>query len=195
MTIFFTSDLHLQHTNIIKYCKRPFENVDVMNESLIAYWNSRVTSQDIVYFLGDLCLGKDHNSLEHGHMLIRQLRGQKFWIYGNHDHKEQRKAYDQYFQKADNLMQITIGDDKIVLCHYPLARWNADLHGSWMLYGHVHPRDPWFSPYRSCCVGVDAWDYAPVSYEELKPLMNSRPVMPVGKVYIGDEEDSGHEKE
>lgn len=52
--IFVTSDLHLGHYNIIRYCKRPFNNLDDMNTKLVRNWNSVVSPKDTVYFLGDL---------------------------------------------------------------------------------------------------------------------------------------------
>lgn len=55
--VFFTSDTHFNHTNIIKYCQRPFRDIYEMNETLIANWNNVVAPDDIVFHLGDFCLG------------------------------------------------------------------------------------------------------------------------------------------
>ena len=53
--IWFTSDLHFNHLNILKYepKSRPFENVAEMNEALIKNWNDRVKPEDTVFVLGD----------------------------------------------------------------------------------------------------------------------------------------------
>ena len=56
---FFTSDLHLSHRNIIKYCKRPFIDENEMNEAIISRWNSIVSPKDIVYVVGDVTFEKD----------------------------------------------------------------------------------------------------------------------------------------
>jgi len=56
MNIFFTSDHHFGHTNIIKFCNRPFANVDEMNEELIRRWNEKIAPGDEVYHLGDFAL-------------------------------------------------------------------------------------------------------------------------------------------
>ena len=40
--VFFTSDTHFYHANIINFCKRPFANVETMNEALIENWNAVV---------------------------------------------------------------------------------------------------------------------------------------------------------
>ena len=53
MTIYFTSDLHLGHKNIIRLSKRPFISVEEMDEEIIRRFNSLVTENDTVYDLGD----------------------------------------------------------------------------------------------------------------------------------------------
>lgn len=55
--VFFTSDTHFNHTNIIRFCSRPFKDVEHMNETLIANWNRVVGPDNIVFHLGDFCLG------------------------------------------------------------------------------------------------------------------------------------------
>lgn len=55
--VFFTSDTHFNHTNIIRFCNRPFKDVSHMNETIISNWNRVVGPEDIVFHLGDFCLG------------------------------------------------------------------------------------------------------------------------------------------
>lgn len=81
MSTFFTSDLHLGHQNIIKYCSRPFGSVEEMNETLISNYNEMVSESDWVYFLGDICMGKIAETLP----LVSRLNGKKVLIAGNHD--------------------------------------------------------------------------------------------------------------
>ena len=57
--IFAISDTHFGHSNIIKYCDRPFHSVSEMNEKLIDNWNNIVTEQDHIYHLGDVYFGTD----------------------------------------------------------------------------------------------------------------------------------------
>ena len=57
--IYFISDTHFYHSNIIKYCDRSFNNINEMNETIINNWNNIVTKQDTVYHLGDFCLSSD----------------------------------------------------------------------------------------------------------------------------------------
>ena len=58
--VYFTSDTHFYHSNIIDFCKRPFKNVEDMNETLIENWNRIVSQDDNVFHLGDFCLGGSH---------------------------------------------------------------------------------------------------------------------------------------
>ena len=67
--VFFTSDTHFNHTNIIRFCNRPFKDVSHMNETIISNWNRVVGPEDIVFHLGDFCLG---GSAEWVNVLNRQ---------------------------------------------------------------------------------------------------------------------------
>ena len=87
--VFFTSDTHLYHGNIIRFCNRPFKDVDMMNETIISNWNNTVGQDDIVFHLGDFCLG---GSAEWTKMLDR-LNGRIYLIMGNHDLKYIRQGY------------------------------------------------------------------------------------------------------
>lgn len=78
---FYTSDLHLGHANVIKFDNRPFANVDEMDQCIITRWNERVSDEDTVYILGDVC----HRNSKDSSWYLKQLRGHKILILGNHD--------------------------------------------------------------------------------------------------------------
>lgn len=81
--IFFTSDLHFNHSNVIKWCNRPFLNVEEMNQSLIDNWNKKVSNKDIVFHLGDL-FWKYYNDKQ----ILDALNGERIYLIpGNHDSK------------------------------------------------------------------------------------------------------------
>lgn len=137
--IWFTSDLHFDHTNIIKYCNRPFSSADEMNEALIDGWNSCATENDIVYHLGDFCFSRN---VEHVDSLMTQLKGTKRLIKGNHD---KRNMYSDLVGKAHSKVEWfrdihneQIGDRALVLSHFPFAVWDRKHHGSIHLHGHSH---------------------------------------------------------
>lgn len=159
--IWFCSDLHLGHANIIKYCERPFHSVEEMDEALINNWNSRVGSKDIVFYLGDL-------AFDNHEKYLRALNGQIYFIYGNHD--KNIDLYSDRFKALEDLLEVKIGEQYITLCHYPMASWPRSFYDSWHLYGHVHSKQDMFPKLLSHDVGVDRNGYAPVNYEELKNI-------------------------
>ncbi|MCR5324964.1 MAG: metallophosphoesterase [Lachnospiraceae bacterium] len=79
--ILYTSDLHFGHSNVIGFDHRPFADRDEMDHVLIELWNGRVQPDDTVYIVGDLCF-RNENPPE---CYLRQLKGHKYLIIGNHD--------------------------------------------------------------------------------------------------------------
>lgn len=162
MTIWFTSDTHFNHANVIKYCQRPFKSVEEMNAGLVAKWNASVKPGDDLYFLGDFALGKERDAVDH---ILPMLNGRKFLIKGNHD-ASCVKATVRWASVHDYLEIRPEGAPLIVLCHYPFAVWNGSHHGSINLHGHSHGTFKSPNP-RQIDVGVDCWDYKPVSLRSL----------------------------
>lgn len=112
---FFTSDTHFNHANIIKFCNRPFKDVEQMNDVMIANWNSVIGKDDTVFHLGDFCLG---GAAEWTKILDR-LNGKIYLIMGNHDLKNIRQGFISRFEHVAMQMRIEIGKKRIYLCHYP----------------------------------------------------------------------------
>lgn len=183
MRYFFTGDTHFGHTNIIKYAKRPYKNVDEMNETLIALWNGVVGKDDCVYHLGDVAFCPPDKAT----WIVSRLNGQKHLIFGNHDKGLRHdKAFLDQFVWARDFTEIKIADKdaregsrKIVLCHYAMRVWNKSHHGSWHLYGHSHGSLPDDPNSLSLDVGVDAWEQAPIPYELIKERMAKKKFVPI----------------
>jgi len=173
--IFFTADLHLGHANIIKHCNRPFSSVEEMDEHLISAWRSCVRSNDSVYILGDLIFRNTASPESY----LSRLSGKKHLILGNHD-KDWIKKVDmtQVFVSVERFAEISDGQHKITLCHYPLMSWNRIAKGSYMVHGHIHNnRDAmYFTLMREMPnllnAGVEINEYRPVSFDEL--VINNR---------------------
>jgi calcineurin-like phosphoesterase family protein len=169
--IFFASDTHFGHANIIKYSNRPFANTKEMDEALITNWNSRVKPTDDIYHLGDFCFG----STAYADYILKQLNGNKFFIFGNHD-KAIRDEAAANFKWLRHYYELKEDKQTIVLCHYAMRVWNKSHHGSYMLYGHSHGKleaTPWG---KSMDVGVDCHNYFPISLEEVTAIMDKRTV-------------------
>ena len=180
--LFFTSDTHFSHENVIKYAKRPFANVDEMNETLIKNWNNTVTKQDIIYILGDVAFERDEDKLV---WMLSRLNGEKHLIEGNHDDKMTAKVKKQ-FQTISQLREIRVAAPElehkwqyITLCHYAMRVWNKSHYGAFHLFGHSHGTMPDDPNSLSLDVGVDCWNYAPVSYAQIKERMKKKTFKPI----------------
>jgi len=176
-TIWFTSDLHLGHANIIKYCERPFADITAMDEGLIANWNARVKPGDVVYCIGDFALVREPQQVLN---YVRRLHGQIHLIHGNHDRFVKQKRTDNYgFAEILTYKEIKPTDTKIVLCHYAFKTWNGSHRGSWNLHGHSHGNMPRDLKMRQLDVGVDVWNYRPISLEEVAEEMKKSVFTPI----------------
>lgn len=162
--IYFTADLHLGHANVIRFCNRPFTDVEEMDEALIANWNATVTGKDDVYILGDLFY---RNSVPADETLHR-LRGRKHLILGNHD-KRWINTVDlpRYFADVTNLLTYKRDGVKYTLCHYPMLSWEGRGRGGYMIHGHIHNNKPEIDNDYLLNAGVEVNGYAPVPFDEL----------------------------
>lgn len=171
--VFFTSDTHFNHANIIRYCQRPFKDTAEMNETLIANWNRTIGNDDIVFHLGDFCLG---GAAEWAQMLDR-LNGRIYLILGNHDLKNIRQGFIDRFEHVAMQMRIEVGKKKIYLSHYPYLCFEGGYKDDvWQLFGHVHTRlsntgiDAGRLQYlypTQLDVGVDNNNFTPRSFEQV----------------------------
>lgn len=177
--VYFTSDTHFNHTNIISFCQRPFKNVDEMNERIIANWNEVVGEDDIIFHLGDFCLG---GAAEWTRLLDR-LNGKIYLIMGNHDRKNIRQGFMDRFEHVAMQMHIEVGKQRIYLNHFPFLCFEGGYKDVWQLFGHVHTRKSntgidagrlqYLYP-TQYDVGVDNNDFAPVSFEQVKRIIGKQ---------------------
>lgn len=154
--IYFTSDTHFGHKNIITFCNRPYSSTNEMDEELISGWNASVKQDDIIYHLGDVAFAKAPRIQE----IIGRLNGQKYLIRGNHDKLSNTKFEEFGFIEVHKSLTLALEDVKVTLEHIP----KLDIRGV-QLCGHVHndwwiKNNPWGM---NINVGVDQWDYLPVS--------------------------------
>jgi len=169
--IYFSSDHHFFHKNIIKYENRPFQNLDEMHEYYIQEWNDTVKSNDTIYYLGDLTCNQN-NLLEIKH-LISKLNGHIHFIRGNHDHK---KIHQCNLASVQDYKCIKINGQNIVLFHYPIASWRKMGNGSWHLFGHCHGN--YQNLGKSLDVGIDNVGRI-ISFDEVKEIMDKKEIVKV----------------
>ena len=132
---YYISDLHIGHENVIKLDHRPFADTDEMFDAIVSNWNKTVKGNDTVYILGDFIWKKKNEWAE----IVKQLKGKKVLIRGNHDPKEFSDEVRALFVDIKDYMEIQDGQYKVVLCHYPLLSYFHDFSPNVvMVYGHVH---------------------------------------------------------
>lgn len=164
--IYFTSDTHYGHANILSYCHRPFKDIEHMNFSLIKNFNMRVKSDDIVFFVGDFCFRNSKGGKEGEGLTIKadyyrnQLNGHHVFIKGNHD------SHNSLNTPIEGCL-IHHSGKSIWICHKPEdAEDFVDLN----ICGHVHTKWKFNktgngTPIINC--GVDQWNFMPVRIDEI----------------------------
>lgn len=158
---FFSADLHLGHTNIIKYCKRPFmsyeeeglydlasknliperdirisqQSTDLMTNTIIDNINAVVKPDDSFVILGDFCWTPKNNRFQIAKAFRDRINCKNVYlIWGNHDDQVLKPLFLKTFEQYC----FNINGQSIFTSHYPCRSWDKAFHGSWMLYGHVH---------------------------------------------------------
>ncbi|MGD9901731.1 MAG: metallophosphoesterase [Spirochaetales bacterium] len=164
--IYYISDLHFGHFNIIKFCNRPFKNLEEMNETLIKNWNEKVNNNDTVYIVGDLFF----RNAENPELILNRLKGKKHLIVGNHDSSWIKKVdLNKYFESINNMLVFSNGKCKITLCHYPMMSFD----GEYQVYGHIHnnKNDTYWQLLKtmknSLNASIEINNYEPVTFDEL----------------------------
>ena len=136
MKNYFTSDYHLGHANIIKYCDRPFKTVEEMTEKIIKNHNAIVKPKDTVFFIGDFCFrnspgGKEgEGELNKAEYYINRLNGRFIFIKGNHDRNNSLKT-------PIERIVIKYGGKRICMVHNPI---HEDTNYELNFVGHVHEK-------------------------------------------------------
>lgn len=171
--IYFTSDTHFYHRNIINLNNRPFKDCDHMNRVLIRNWNSYVTDRDEIYILGDFV--HKGRTIEIN-KILKMLNGKKYLIKGNHDNFINDEEFDQTaFEWIKDYYVLNYKKQKFILFHYPILEWDGYFGDAIHLYGHVHNSSKNQDQRkrlevlgdRAFNVGVDVNNYFPVSIESI----------------------------
>jgi len=167
MNTWFIADEHYFHKNVIKYCNRPFDTVEKMNNALIIYHNETVGENDTVYHLGDFAfLRKDQ--IMKLNKIMERLSGNHILILGNHD-----ESHPFIYLKMGFLsVHTSLFVDEFLLIHDPSHAVVADENQK-VLCGHIHQISK-FIGNNILNVGVDIWNYRPISIETVRETFNQR---------------------
>lgn len=182
--VFFTSDTHFSHDNIIRFCNRPFKDIHEMDETMIKNWNDVVNEDSVVFHLGDFAFGGSQVWND----TLKRLKGHKILIIGNHDRKNMREGYMRYFDAVSSQMEIYIEGRHVYLNHYPFLTYGGMYRGRdqrvWQLYGHVHTTPSnyqsqdagrvYYTLPEQYDVGVDLNNFTPISWPQVKDIINKR---------------------
>ena len=180
--IFFTSDLHFGHENVIRFDNRPFNTVEEMDKEMIKRWNAKVGKGDIVYVLGDFIWKAATNEAV---SIIRRLNGQIILIKGNHDrflHNAAAKKALAGIKDYDDIC-VTLEDGttrRCILSHYFIPFYNGHRYQAIHLHGHSHFTEESVEEVRITTelnekgydlkiynVGCMYWNYTPVTLDEI----------------------------
>lgn len=167
--IWFTADPHFGHAKILDSCNRPFIDVEQMDDNLCQNWNENVQDGDDIYVLGDFIWYK--RDIE---FWCNQLRGKIHLVVGNHD-----MANLSTYKKQSNIVEVVhykilkMNKRRYTLCHYPMMTWYGRRGGkAFHLFGHVHNTMMRGINEGSLNVGVDMWDFKPVSLDKVDEFLD-----------------------
>jgi calcineurin-like phosphoesterase family protein len=176
MATFFTADTHFGDDHILRQRGRFFPSLADHDEALITRWNEVVTHADEVWHLGDFAAGASRPRCAE---IFGCLNGTKRLIQGNHD--TNRVLELPWAKPPRESAGITARDNdgvewRFFLAHYAHRAWPGLWRGTRHLYGHTHASLA--DTRRSCDVGVDAWDYRPVSIAAIIARQDVAAVLP-----------------
>jgi calcineurin-like phosphoesterase family protein len=161
--IWVWSDIHFGHNNIIKYCNRPYPDVDLMNYSMLGNYLNVVKPNDIVIFGGDVGFMSEAKINE----FLDQMPGYKIQIVGNHDLHRSGKLYDLNFDERHLCMAVDVVDHNVeyqlLFTHYPMTNVPAGCHNC---HGHIHQHTLGGSRTNLC---VEHTNYSPKNLKDLLP--------------------------
>lgn len=170
--IWFTSDLHFGHAGILKHTERGFADAATMDEAIIRNINSVVRPGDRVYHLGDFSFHRPAASAA----ILSRLMGEWHQINGNHD-----RGTFKGFASVSDYKRLKVGDQPIILHHYPIMSWHGMHRGAWHLHGHCHGNLREYCPHckkpyiaRRKDAGIDTHpNFMPYHFDEIAKFMRA----------------------
>jgi len=157
-------DPHFDHTNIIKYCNRPFKSVEEMNEVILRNWHRTIRSTDLVFFLGDMAFGRGSRKPR---WWLSQLTGRIVYLKGSHDQGIRPAATGLNALKVALTQIVEFSNSKRVLLVHDTVNVPWTWLG-WVIHGHNHNNRPLVDVHsQHVNVSADVLNYTPISFSEL----------------------------
>lgn len=175
MKIFFTGNLQFGRPSAIKEFKRPFANVDEMNEALVQNWNSVVTDEDVVYVIGNFAW--DPTTAEE---MLALLNGQILIVPGEMEHPIEELDDNDNMPDGTSLTEqiFTCEEDKVTVSYWPLMEWPHKSEGHYLFFGYPNPKYKTDHKKKLVNVACDFWAYKPQSFDSIislfKDIENSK---------------------
>ncbi len=167
MAVFFTSDTHFGHAGARGLYRHPFESVAAMDVAMLERWNATVGPDDDVWHLGDFALSVSETTIAE---MLGRLHGRKHLITGNNDSSATTGLAG--WSSVRPYVEFELDGVGLVLCHYPFRTWRNMNRGWLNLHGHSHGR---LAPLlRQTDVGVDAWNFRPVTLAQITSTKRPR---------------------
>lgn len=165
--VYLISDLHFDHTNIIKYTQRPFSSTDDMNRAMVEKWTGVVKYNDTAFFLGDMTYGTRHRPIDHW---LQKLTGNVEFLRGNHDTDRITKA-----RVIPTNHGIRYKGREFLLAHEP---YRPDGFDGWLIHGDKHNNDldqyPLINQKRKTVnISAELVDYTPISLDRIIDLIDT----------------------
>jgi len=166
--VWIISDLHYGHTNVIRYCDRPFADTETMNKQLIEMHNDVVKPNDLCIFVGDFAFLPDHEA----NAIIAQLHGKKNLVIGNHDLSRKGYVKQLDFRRMMFTALIKYDDKCFAFSHYPMTGLPEPVFN---IHGHVHnAKTQYTDSMFHFNVSCEVLDYKPVSLDYINQQATTR---------------------
>lgn len=167
--VWFISDTHFWHHNIIKYCNRPFADVAEMNTAMMTNWKSKVKQGDLTIHVGDVMFGGERNISQMNEWLA-YIPGEVILIAGNHDFhdRKQKHLYNLNVSQVFRTIDFTHDGMSFRIQHYPMSQPELDefVSGGYNIHGHIHNKlVENSSQHINAC--VEHHNYGPVTLQDL----------------------------
>lgn len=164
--IWFSSDHHINHRNILHFQNRPFSTIEEMDIKLISNINEKIQTNDEFWIIGDF-------TFKHPDEYLKQIKCKNIYLVkGNHDSKQVK--HSKIYKGIFDYKEIKYKEQFIIMFHYPIYSWNKKRYGSWHLYGHVHGKPLEGMNGKHLDIGVDTNNFYPYSFDDISKIMESR---------------------